>query len=91
MNQRTESVTWKTGQKKIPTQSSKKKKKLKDKENLRNISDNMKCNDIHIMGIPEESKQGIKNISEEVMTTKFPNLVKEKDTQVQKAKKVPNK
>ena len=43
--------------------------------------DNMKCNNIQIMGIPEgeESKQGIKNLFEEIMTEKFPNLVKEKD------------
>ena len=34
----------------------------------------MKCNDIHIMGIPEgeESKQGMENLFEEMMTEKFP-------------------
>ena len=39
------------------------------------------------MGIPEgkESKQGIKNIFEEIMSKNFPNLGKEKDTQVQEA------
>ena len=44
-------------------------------------------NNIHIMGIPEgkESKQGIKNIFEEIMSENFPNLGKEKDTQVQEA------
>ena len=54
---------------------------------------NMKQNNIHIMGIPEEeeSEQGIKNPSEEIMTEKFPNLVKEKDTKVQEAQRVPNK
>ena len=37
------------------------------------------------MGLPEgeESKQGIKNLSEEIMTENFPNLVKENDRQVQ--------
>ena len=42
----------------------------------------MKCNNVCIMGIPEreESEQGIENIFEEIMTKKFPNLVKEKDT-----------
>ena len=41
----------------------------------------MKHNNICIMGIPEgeESKQGIKNQSEEIMTKSIPNLVKEKD------------
>ena len=40
----------------------------------------MKRNSIHIMGIPEgeESEQGIENLSEEIMTKKFPRLVKKK-------------
>ena len=42
----------------------------------------MKQNDIHIMGITEgeESEQAVKNLFEEIMTEKFPNLVKEKYT-----------
>ena len=44
------------------------------------------------MGIPEaESEQGIENLFEEITTKNFPNLVKEKDTQVQKSQRVPNK
>ena len=45
------------------------------------------------MGIPEgeESKQGIENLFEEIMTENFLNLVKEKDTQVQGAQRFPNK
>ena len=44
------------------------------------------------MGIPgEESGQGIENLFEEIYTENFPNLVKEKDTQVQEAQRVPNK
>ena len=45
----------------------------------------MKQNNTYIMRIPEgeESKQVIKNLFEEIMTEKFPNLVKKKDTQVQ--------
>ena len=45
------------------------------------------------MKIPEgeETKQGIENLFEEIMTENFPNLVKEKDTQVQETKSVPNK
>ena len=59
----------------------------------RNILDNMKCNNIHIVGIPEgeKSKQGINNLFEEIMTENLPNLMKEKDTQVQEAQRVPNK
>ena len=46
--------------------------------------DNMKYNNICIVGIPEgeESEQGIENLIEEIMTKNFPNLVKEEDTQI---------
>ena len=52
----------------------------------------MKHNNICIMGIPEgeESEQRIDNIFGERMTENFPNLVKEKDTQVQEAQRVPH-
>ena len=54
--------------------------------------DNMKHNNICIMGIPgEESEQGIKNLFEEIMTENFLNLVKENVAQVQQAQRVPNK
>ena len=45
------------------------------------------------MGIPEreESEQGIENLFEEIMTENFHYPVKEKDTQVQEAQRVPNK
>ena len=44
------------------------------------------------MRIPgEESEQGLENVFEEMMTENFPNLVKEKYTQVQKSQRVPNK
>ena len=43
------------------------------------------------MGIPqgEDSEQGVENLFEE-MTENFPNLVKEKDTQVQEVHRVLN-
>ena len=55
--------------------------------------DNKKRNSIHVMGTleGEESEQGIENLSEEIMTENFPNLVKDKDAQVQEAQKVLNK
>ena len=45
------------------------------------------------MGIPEreESERGIKKLFEDIMTENFPNLVKEKDRQVQEAQRVPDK
>ena len=45
------------------------------------------------MGIPEgeDSKQGIENLFEGIMTEHFPNLAKETHTQVQEAQRDPNR
>ena len=45
----------------------------------------MKYNNIHIIGIPEaeEEDQGIENLFEKVMMETFPNLMREKVTQIQ--------
>ena len=47
---------------------------------------------MHIIGISEkeEKEPRIENLFEKIMTEKFPNLVREKVTQVQEAQKVPN-
>ena len=57
------------------------------------MQDNMKCNNIRIIGIPEgeEEEQGIENLFEKVMMENFPNLVREKDTQIQESQRVPIK
>ena len=53
---------------------------------------NMKCNNTHIIGVPEEERQqGIENLVKEIMTENLFNLVTEQDTQVQEAHGVPNK
>ena len=51
------------------------------------MQDNMKCNNICIIGIPEgeEEEQGIENLFEKVMMQNFPNLVREKVTQIQES------
>ena len=51
----------------------------------------MERNNILITGIREgkEEEQGIENLFEKVMTENFPNLMREKVTQVQEAKRVP--
>ena len=53
----------------------------------------MKHTNIYIIGVPEgeERDQGIQNLFEDTMTENFCNLVKEKDTQVQEAQRIPNK
>ena len=57
------------------------------------MQDNMKCNNIHIIGIPEgeEEEQGTENLSEKVMMEKLPNLRREKATQIQETQRVPSK
>ena len=49
------------------------------------MQDNMKCNNIHIIGTPkgEEEEKGIENLFEKVMMETFPNLMREKVTKVQ--------
>ena len=57
------------------------------------MQDNMKCKNIRIIGIPEEEKeeQGIENLFEKVMMENFPNLMREKVTQIQETQRVPSK
>ena len=49
------------------------------------MQDNMKRNNIRIIGIPEgeEEEQGIENLFEKVMMENFPSLMREKVTQIQ--------
>ena len=57
----------------------KEKRLRKNEEGLREMQDNIKCNNICILGIPEgEEKLGIENLFEKVMTENFPNLMREK-------------
>ena len=50
----------------------------------------MKCNNIHIIGIPErqEEEQGIENLFEKVMMETLPNLMREKVTQIQETQRI---
>ena len=60
---------------------------------VRELQDNMKRNNIHIIGIPEgeEEEQGMENLFEKVMMENFPNLMREKVTQLQETQRVPSK
>ena len=57
------------------------------------MQDNMKHNNTHIIGIPEgeEEEQGIETLFEKVMLKNFPNLMREKVTQIQESQRVPSK
>ena len=54
------------------------------------MQDNMKRNNIRIIAIPEgeEEEQGIENLFEKVMMENFPNLRREKVTQIQETQRV---
>ena len=51
------------------------------------MQDNMKRNNICIIGIPEgeEEEQGIENLFEKIMMENFPNLMREKFTEIQES------
>ena len=69
-----------------------KKKEEKNEDSLRNIQENRKLNNIHIIGIPEgkEKEKGADNIFEVIIAENF-NLGKKTDIQVQETQRVPNK
>ena len=71
----------------------KEKRIRKNEEGFREMQDNMKRNNIRIIGIPEggEEEQGIDNTFEKVMMENFPNLRREKVTQIQESQRVPSK
>ena len=58
---------------------------------LRELQDNMKCKNICIIGIPEGEEQVTENLFEKVMMENFPNLMREKGTQIQEAQRIPIK
>ena len=75
---------------------SKKRKRLrKNEQGLREMQENMKRNNIRIIGIPEgeeeEEEEGIENLFEKVMMENFPHLMREKVTQIQESQRVPIK
>ena len=72
-------------EKNTPKEQEKEKRLRKNEEVLREMQDNMKRNNIRIIGIPEreEEEQGIENLFEKVMMENFPNLRREKVTQIQ--------
>ena len=63
-----------------------------NEKRLRELQDNMKCNNICILGIPEgeEEEQGIENLFEKVMMMEnSPNRMREKVTEIQETQRVP--
>ena len=71
-----------------------KEKRMKTNEDsLRDLWDNMKRNNIHIIGVPEgeEREKGLEKIFAEIIVKNFPNMGKEIATQVQEVQRVPGR
>ena len=60
------------------------------KRNENSLWDNIKCTNIHIIGVPEgeEREKGPERIFEEIISENFPNMRKETLIQVQEAQRV---
>ena len=66
----------------------KREKRLKtNEERLRELWDNVKCTNIHIIGVPEgeEREKETEKIFQEIIAENFPNMGKEPLTQIQEA------
>ena len=76
----------------ITSEKQNKIKRMKRTEDgLRDLWDNIKCNNIQIIGVPEEEEQkkGYEKTFEEIMVENFPNTEKGIVNQVQEAQRVP--
>ena len=73
------------------TEQNKEKRMKRNEDSLRDFWDNIKCNNIHIIGVPEgeEREKGPEKIFEEIIVENFPNMGKEIATQVQEEQWVP--
>ena len=68
-------------------EQNKEKRMKKNEDSLRDLWDNIKRNNIRIIGVPEgqEREKGPEKIFEEIIVKNFPNMGKEIATQVQEA------
>ena len=95
-NRITEAEEWISGLEdkmvEITAREQNKEKRMKRIEDgLRDLWDNIKHNNISIIGVPEEEekKKGFEKIFEEIIVKNFPNMGKEIINQVQEAQRVP--
>ena len=74
-------------------EQNKEKRMKRNEDTLRDLWENIKRNNIHIIGAPEgeEREEGPKKIFEEIIVENFPNMGKEIATQIQEAQRVPGR
>ena len=74
-------------------EQNKEKRMKRIEESLRDNWDNIKCTNIEIIWIPdeEEENKGSEKIFEEIIVDNFPNMGKERVSQLQEAQRVPYK
>ena len=70
-------------------EQNKEKRMKRNEDSLRDFWDNIKCNNIRIIGVPEgeEREKGPKKIFQEIIVENFPNMGKEIATQVQEVQR----
>ena len=95
MMQKTGSVNQRQGKELSQSKQEKEKRVKKNKDSLRDLWDNIKRNNICIIGVPEgeerererqrQRENEAENIFEEIKAEKFPILGEETDIQVQEA------
>ena len=73
-------------------EQNKEKRMKRNEDSLRDLWDNIKHNNIRIIGVPEgeEREKGPKKIFEEIIVENFPNMGKEVATPVKEVQKVPH-
>ena len=77
----------------ITEEQNKEKRMQRNEDSLRDLWDNLKCNNICTIGVPEgeEREKGSEKIFEEIIVENFPNMGKEIATQVQEAQSIPGR
>ena len=72
-------------------EQNKKKRMTRNEDSLRDLWDNIKHSNVHIIGGPRRrrERERTEKIFEEIIVKNFPNMGKEIATQVQKAQRVP--
>ena len=70
-------------------EQNKEKTMKRNEDSLRNLWDNIKHTNIHIIGVSEGEEKGSEKIFEEIIAENFSNMEKEVINQVQETQRVP--